>query len=117
MSVYLPNKNTSQIEKERAQKVPETPEEKAERDEVLRKRKAILRREQQNRKLALGRRIATLMRDGKQSHLWNVIRDSMIIKPVQAAEGELSSSTVVFIEHFNKTQKIMCLRERKRNWK
>ena len=65
------------IEKERARNVPETPQEKAERDEVLRKRKAILRRVQQNRKLALGRRIAALLRDGKQNHLWNVIRDSM----------------------------------------
>ena len=65
-----------EIKKSRERDVYETTKQKAARDEVLQKRKEILKRVQYNQKLALGERIATLLKDGKQSLLWIVIRDS-----------------------------------------
>ena len=68
--------NAREIKRSREGGDYETAEQKAARDKVLQKKK-ILKRVQYNQKLALEKRIAPLLKDGKQNHLWNVIRDSM----------------------------------------
>ena len=58
---------TREIKNSRERDVYETTKQKAARDEVLQKRKEILKSVQYNQKLTLGKRIATLLKDGKQS--------------------------------------------------